>query len=153
MFGPDWNEGCPNCSYWADNFNGIDKHLAARDTAFVLVSRGPLDKLQAYKKRLGWTFRWVSSLGNDFNFDYRVSFRKGEKDKLYNFETIPPHGEENPGISVFRREDGQIYHTYSTYARGLDLLNGTYHLLDITSLGRHEDPERPMSWVKRHDKY
>ena len=153
MFGPDWNEGCPSCSYWSDNFNGIDGHLAARDTAFVLVSRGPLDKLMAYRKRLGWTFRWVSSLGNDFNFDYRVSFKKDEKQKLYNFETIPPHGEENPGISAFRLEDGRVYHTYSTYGRGLDLLNGTYHLLDITSMGRHEDPNRPMSWVKRHDKY
>ncbi len=153
MFGPDWSEGCPSCSYWSDNFNGVDKHLAARDTAFVVVSRGPLDKLQAYKKRMGWTFRWVSSLGNDFNFDYRVSFKKGETERLYNFETITPYGEENPGISTFRREGDDIYHTYSTYGRGLDLLNGTYHLLDITSMGRHEDPKRPMSWVKRHDKY
>ena len=153
MFGPDWNEGCPSCSYWSDNFNGIDKHLAARDTAFVVISRGPLDKLMAYRKRMGWTFRWVSSLGNDFNFDYRVSFKKGEKERLYNNGTIAPYGEETPGLSAFRRKDGQIFHTYSTYGRGLDLLNGAYHLLDITSMGRHEDPERPMSWVKRHDKY
>ena len=153
MFGPDWNEGCPSCSYWSDNFNGIDKHLAARDTAFVVISRGPLDKLMAYRKRMGWTFRWVSSLGNDFNFDYRVSFKKGEKERLYNYGTIAPYGEETPGLSAFRRKDGQIFHTYSTYGRGLDLLNGAYHLLDITSMGRHEDPERPMSWVKRHDKY
>jgi len=154
MFGPDWNEGCPSCSYWSDNFNGIQSHLAARDTAFVVVSRGPLDKLQAYRKRLGWTFRWVSSLNNDFNFDYRVSFRKGEKERLYNFETIPPHGEENPGISAFRREDGQVFHTYSTYGRGLDLLNGAYHLLDITSKGRDEASlPWPMAWVKRNDKY
>jgi predicted dithiol-disulfide oxidoreductase (DUF899 family) len=149
MFGPDWNEACPGCSYWADNFNGIDMHLAARDTSFVAVSRGPLDKLMAYRKRMGWTFRWVSSLGNDFNFDFGVSLRAGDK---YNFGTMDASG-EMPGISAFRREDGQIYRTYSAYARGLDLLNGAYHLLDITSKGRDEDPEHPMSWVRRHDKY
>mgnify|MGYP003340526303 FL=1 len=149
MFGPDWNEACPACSFWADNFNGVDVHLAARDTAFVAVSRGPLDKLMAYRKRMGWTFRWVSSLGSDFNFDYGVSLREGDR---YNYGTIDAKG-EMPGVSAFRREDGRVYHTYSTYARGLDLLNGAYHLLDITSMGRHEDPERPMSWVKRHDKY
>ncbi len=150
MFGPDWNEACPACSYWADNFNGIDMHLAARDTSFVAVSRGPLDKLMAYKKRMGWTFRWVSSLDNDFNFDFGVSLNPGDK---YNFGTMDAKG-EMPGVSAFRREDGAIYRTYSTYARGLDLLNGTYHLLDITSKGRDEG-ELPftMAWLKRHDKY
>ncbi|MBV8392882.1 MAG: DUF899 domain-containing protein, partial [Alphaproteobacteria bacterium] len=148
MFGPDWNEACPACSYWADNFNGIDMHLAARDTSFVAVSRGPLDKLMAYKKRMGWTFRWVSSLGSDFNFDYGVSLKEGDK---YNFGTIDAKG-EMPGVSAFRREDGAVYHTYSTYARGLDLLNGTYHLLDITSKGRDEAGlSFSMAWVKRHD--
>jgi predicted dithiol-disulfide oxidoreductase (DUF899 family) len=150
MFGPDWNEGCPACSFWADNFNGVDAHLAARDTAFVAVSRGPLDKLMAYRKRMGWTFRWVSSLGSDFNFDYGVSLREGDK---YNFGTIDAKG-EMPGVSAFRREEGRVYHTYSTYARGLDLLNGAYHLLDITSKGRDEDGLGfPMAWVRRRDKY
>lgn len=154
MFGPDWNEGCPSCSFWADNYNGVDIHLAHRDTALVAVSRAPLAKLDAYKKRMGWTFRWVSSAGSDFNFDYGASFKPDEQGLQYNFGTIKPYGEETPGISVFRRgDDGAIYHTYSTYARGLDVVNGTYHLLDLTSKGRHEDPNHPMSWVKRHDRY
>jgi predicted dithiol-disulfide oxidoreductase (DUF899 family) len=155
MFGPDWNEGCPSCSFWTDNFNGIDVHLAHRDTAFVLVSRGPIDKLEAYRKRLGWTVRWVSSLNNDFNFDYGVSARPGEKSIDYNFGTQRPNSQEMPGFSAFRRgEDGAIYRTYSTYARGLDVLNGTYHLLDMTSKGRDEDSlSFPMAWVRRHDRY
>ena len=154
MFGPDWNEGCPSCSFWTDNFNGVDVHLAHRDTAFVLVSRAPIGKLEAYKKRMGWTVRWVSSLNNDFNFDYGVSFQPDEEAKKYNLDTVKPYGQENPGLSAFRKgEDGAIYRTYSTYARGLDVLNGTYHLLDMTSKGRDEDPKHPMAWVKRHDRY
>ena len=154
MFGPDWNEGCPSCSFWTDNFNGVDVHLAQRDTAFVLVSRGPIDRLEAYRKRMGWTVRWVSSLNNDFNFDYGVSFKPNEQDATYNLGTMKPYGQETPGLSAFRTgEDGAIYRTYSTYARGLDVLNGAYHLLDMTSKGRDEDPKHPMSWVKRHDKY
>ena len=154
MFGPDWNEGCPSCSFWTDNFNGIDKHLAQRDTAFVLVSRGPIAKLEAYRKRMGWNLRWVSSLDNDFNFDFGVSFKAGETEPKYNFGTTKPYGQETPGLSAFRKdEDGAIYRTYSTYARGLDVLNGAYHLLDMTSKGRDENPDHPMSWVKRHDKY
>jgi predicted dithiol-disulfide oxidoreductase (DUF899 family) len=154
MFGPDWTEGCPSCSFWADNYNGVDIHLAHRDTALVAVSRAPLAKIDAYKTRMGWTFRWVSSAGSDFNFDYGASFKPGEQGLQYNFGTIKPYGEETPGISVFRRaDDGAIYHTYSTYARGLDVVNGTYHLLDLTSKGRDEDPEHPMAWVKRHDRY
>jgi predicted dithiol-disulfide oxidoreductase (DUF899 family) len=154
MFGPDWTEGCPSCSFWADNYNGVDIHLAHRDTALVAVSRAPLAKIDAYKTRMGWTFRWVSSAGSDFNFDHGASFKPGEQGLQYNFGTIKPYGEETPGISVFRRgDDGAIYHTYSTYARGLDVVNGTYHLLDLTSKGRDEDPEHPMAWVKRHDRY
>ncbi len=150
MFGPDWNEACPACSFWADNFNGIDMHLAARDTSFVAVSRGPLDKMMAYKKRTGWSFRWVSSLGSDFNFDYGVSLNPGDK---YNYGTMDAKG-EMPGITAFRREDGAVYRTYSAYARGVDLLNGTYHLLDITSKGRDEAGlPFTMAWLKRHDRY
>ena len=155
MFGPDWNEGCPSCSFWSDNFNGIDAHLAHRDTSFVVVSRAPIAKLEAYRKRMGWTLRWVSSLGSDFNFDYGVSFKPNETALKYNHETMPPYGEEAPGLSAFRRgEDGAIYRTYSTYARGLDVLNGTYHLLDATSKGRDEEGlSFSMAWVRRHDQY
>jgi predicted dithiol-disulfide oxidoreductase (DUF899 family) len=155
MFGADWNEGCPSCSFWSDNFNGIDVHLAHRDTSFVVVSRGPVDKLEAYRKRMGWTFRWVSSLNNDFNFDYGVSFPPDEKEPKYNLDTQAPYGQEAPGLSAFRRgEDGAIYRTYSTYARGLDVLNGAYHLLDMTSKGRDEkELSFSMAWVRRHDRY
>jgi predicted dithiol-disulfide oxidoreductase (DUF899 family) len=155
MFGPDWNEGCPSCSFWTDNFNGIDVHLAHRDTSFALVSRGPIDRLEAYARRMGWNLRWVSSLGNDFNFDFAVSFPPDEQETRYNFDTIKPHGQESPGLSAFRRgDDGAIYRTYSTYARGLDMLNGAYQLLDITSKGRDEDAlPFSMSWVRRHDRY
>ncbi len=154
MFGPDWNEGCPSCSFWTDNFNGVDVHLAHRDTAFVLVSRGPIDKLEAYRKRMGWAVRWVSSLNNDFNFDFGVSFKADEQATKYNLDTMKPYSQENPGLSAFAKgADGAIYRTYSTFARGLDVLNGTYHLLDMTAKGRDEDPERPMSWVRRHDRY
>jgi predicted dithiol-disulfide oxidoreductase (DUF899 family) len=155
MMGPDWEEGCPSCSFWADNYNGVDVHLAHRDTALVAVSRAALAKIDAYKKRMGWTFRWVSSAGSDFNFDYDASFRPDEEGLRYNFGTIKPFGEETPGISAFRRGDGgEIYHTYSTYARGLDMLNSAYHLLDLTSKGRDEqDLPWPMAWVKRHDRY
>jgi len=154
MFGPDWNEGCPSCSFWADNFNGVDVHLAHRDTAFVLVSRAPIAKLEAYRKRMGWTMRWVSSLDNDFNFDFGVSFKPDEQQAKYNLDTVKPYGQENPGLTAFcKGDDGAVYRTYSTYARGLDVLNGAYHLLDMTSKGRDEDPKHPMSWVCRHDRY
>jgi len=154
MFGPDWNEGCPSCSFWSDNFNGIDVHLAHRDTSFVVVSRGPIDRLEAYRKRMGWTFRWVSSLHNDFNFDFGVSFLPDEKAPKYNHDTLAPYGQETPGLSAFRRENGVIYRTYSTYARGLDMLNGAYQLLDITSKGRDEKAlSFSMAWVRRHDRY
>ena len=155
MFGPDWNEGCPSCSFWSDNFNGIDVHLAHRDTSFVLVSRGPIDKLEAYRKRMGWKLRWVSSLGSDFNFDFGVSFAPDEQGPKYNFGTIKPPGQEMPGLSAFRRgEAGEVYRTYSTYSRGLDVLNGAYQLLDMTSKGRDEDGLAfSMTWLRRHDSY
>ncbi len=154
MFGPDYEEGCPSCSFWTDNFEGIEGHLAARDTAFVLVSRGPLDRILAYRKRMGWTFRWVSSLANDFNYDYGVSRRPGEKLLDYNFSTIQRDVDEHPGISTFIKQDGAIFHTYSVYARGIDVVNGAYQLLDLTAKGRDEDSlPWPMAWVRRHDKY
>jgi len=158
MLGPDWEEGCPSCSFWADNYNGTDIHLAHRDTALIAVSRAPIARIEAYKKRMGWTFRWVSSAGSDFNFDFGVSFdpaKRVEGELNYNFGTTTFGGEEAPGLSAFRRgEDGEIYHTYSTYARGLDMFNAAYHLLDLTSKGRDEAGlPWPMAWVKRHDRY
>jgi predicted dithiol-disulfide oxidoreductase (DUF899 family) len=158
MLGPDWEEGCPSCSFWADNYNGVDVHLAHRDTALVAIARAPLARIEAYRKRMGWTFRWVSSAGNDFNFDFGVSFdpaKRVEGERNYNYGSSTFAGEEAPGISAFRRgEDGAVYHTYSTYGRGLDMLNGAYHLLDLTSKGRDEAGlPWPMAWVNRHDRY
>lgn len=154
MFGPDYEEGCPSCSYWADNFVGIVPHLAARDTALALVSRAPLARFEPYRKRMGWNLRWVSSAGSDFNFDYGVSKRPEEKVLPYNYGTIERKFDEHPGISAFIRQDGAIFHTYSTYARGLDAVNGAYQLLDLTAKGRHEEGlPYPMAWVRRHDRY
>jgi predicted dithiol-disulfide oxidoreductase (DUF899 family) len=158
MFHPDWTTGCKSCSFWADNYDGAVDHLAARDTALVAISRAPLDKLQAFKARMGWRFPWVSTVGDDFNHDFAVSFTKDEiasKEKLYNFGTRAFGGEEAPGISVFARNDAeQIFRTYSCYSRGLDMLNGAYHLLDLTPKGRDEDTlSHPMSWVRLHDEY
>ena len=156
MLGPDWKEGCPSCSFWADNYNGIDVHLAHRDTALVAISRAPLVSIEAYRKRMGWSFRWVSSAGSDFNFDFGVSFPPGPREvPNYNFGTVKFGGEEAPGFSEFRRgDDGAVYHTYSTYSRGIDALNGTYQMLDLTSKGRDESGlPYPMAWVRRHDQY
>jgi len=157
MFGPDWEEGCKSCSYVADHFNGANWHLPQRDVTLVAVSRAPLSKLEAYKKRMGWRFKWLSSHGNDFNFDYHVSFTKedDEKNKVYyNYRTAEFISDELPGLSVFyKNEDGDIFHTYSTYARGLDILMGTYNFLDLVPKGRDENPDSPMDWVRRHDQY
>ena len=156
MFGPDWNEGCPSCSFWADNYDGIVVHLQHRDVSLVAISRAPLEKLEAYKKRMGWSFEWVSSFHNDFNRDYQVSFTpKEQKTAVYNYKPEGFGSSEAPGISVFAKgEDGQIFHTYSCYARGLDAFNGAYQLLDIVPKGRDEQGlPYPMAWVRRHDKY
>jgi len=158
MYGPDWDEGCPSCSFWADNFNGIDIHLKHRDITMIAVSRAPFKTLDAYKKRMGWSFKWVSSLGTDFNYDYHVSFtpeemEKGEVD--YNYETRGFPSEEGPGISVFfKNEHGDVFHTYSCYARGLDMLNGAYHYMDLAPNGRDEaDLPYSMAWLSRRDQY
>ncbi len=156
MYGTDWTEGCPSCSFWADNYNGVDIHLAHRDTALVVVSLAPLAKLDAYKKRLGWSFRWVSSAPSDFNVDFNVTLPVPKGDKAnYNYDTVNFGTGEAPGLSAFRKgDDGAIYHTYSTYSRGLDMFNGTYHMLDLTSKGRDEAGlPWPMAWVRRHDSY
>lgn len=158
MYGPDWDEGCPSCSFWADSFDGFVVHLAHRDVTMVAVSRAPLDRLEAYKKRMGWRFKWVSSLGTDFNRDFDVSFTPEEMQKgemFYNYEMRGFPSEEAPGVSVFFKDDaGDIFHTYSCYARGLDMLNGAYHYLDLVPKGRDEaDLPYGMAWLRRHDQY
>jgi len=156
MFGPEWAEGCPSCSFWADNYNGITTHLKHRDVSLVVISKAPFEKLEAYKQRMGWNFKWVSSFGNEFNRDYHVSFTPREKDAAYyNFERRGFPSTEAPGISVFLKDDkGNVFHTYSCYARGLDMLNGAYHHLDLVPKGRDEQGlPHPMSWVRRHDSY
>jgi predicted dithiol-disulfide oxidoreductase (DUF899 family) len=157
MFDPSWDEGCKSCSLLADTFNGGSLHLPARDASFVAVSRAPLAKLQAYEKRMGWTFMWVSSAETDFNYDYHVSFRQEDRDAgtiEYNYEQKAFPLSEAPGLSVFLRDGDDVLHTYSTYARGLDILISTYDYLDLTPLGRNEkDLPYTMSWVRRHDEY
>ena len=158
MFGPDWEEGCKSCSYLADHFDGANWHLRHRDASFVVISRAPLPKLGAYKKRMGWRFKWVSSYGNDFNFDYHVSATEEEQAKgkmHYNYQVQEWVNEEMPGLSVFHKdEEGDVFHTYSTYARGLDILVGAYNFLDLVPKGRDEDDlDFTMEWVRRHDQY
>jgi len=158
MFGPDWAEGCPSCSMVADNFDGALVHLAHRDTTLNMVSRSPIAKIEAFKKRMGWNCRWVSSYHNTFNWDYHVSFTKEEMEKgemYYNFGVNRFPSNEAPGMSVFYKDgSGSIFHTYSTFARGAEALLGTYNLLDMTPKGRDED-QLPftMAWVRHHDRY
>jgi len=158
MFGPEWEEGCPGCSYESDHFDGAITHLANRDTTLVAVSRAPLAKIAPFKKRMGWNFNWVSSFGGDFNFDYHVSFTKEEMaagKAQYNYGTRAFPKDEGPGVSVFYKDaTGDIFHTYSSFARGLDIMLGTYNLLDMTPKGRDEAAlASPMGWVRHHDRY
>ncbi len=158
MYGEGWGEGCPSCSFWADNVNGTTVHMKHRDAAFVAVSNAPLEEVEAYRKRMGWDFKWVSSFGTDFNRDYHVSFTEEERaggSVYYNYGDSNFPAGEAPGVSVFRRHsDGQVYHTYSCYARGLDSLNGTYHYIDLLPKGRDEEAlSFPMAWLRRHDAY
>ena len=159
MFDPSWDAGCKSCSFWADNFNGIDVHLKHRDVTFLAISRAPYSKLEAYRKRMDWSFKWVSSFGSDFNFDFGVSFTpeqlaKGEA--LQNYGSSASFGSETVGISVFCKDgNGHVFHTYSCYSRGVDMLNGAYHYLDLTPKGRDEANQgsNPQAWVRRHDEY
>jgi predicted dithiol-disulfide oxidoreductase (DUF899 family) len=157
MLEPGWREGCPGCSYVSDHFDGAMPHLAQRDTAFVAVSGAPLAAIEAFKKRMGWKFRWLSSFGSDFNYDFRASFRLediGNKAVSVNFAGPPKDEEPIPGLSTFILEDGLVLHAYSTFKRGVDQLMNTYNLLDLTPLGRHEEGlSYPTAWVKHHDKY
>jgi predicted dithiol-disulfide oxidoreductase (DUF899 family) len=159
MFHPDWKEGCPSCSFVSDHLDGARAHLAARDVTLTMVSRAPLAKIEAFKKRMGWHFKWVSSFGSDFNFDYHVSFAPEQKvggkvDYNYTMQEFP--SDEGPGLSVFYKDpiSSEIFHTYSTFARGLDPLVGTYTLLDLVPKGRDEDDLAfSMQWVRHHDRY
>ena len=158
MFDPEWDEGCKSCSFWADNFNGIDIHLAHRDVRFVAISRAPLVKLEAYRKRMGWSFKWLSSFGSDFNHDHYVTFTPEEMATgtgLHNYTRTTPPISEMVGVSVFYKDEkGRIFHTYSTYSRGVDMLNVAYHYLDLAPKGRVEDKlSYTQEWVRRHDQY
>jgi len=158
MFAPDWESGCKSCSFWADNFERNVVHLAQRDVTLIAVSRAPVQKLDAFRQRMGWTFKWVSSAGNDFNFDFHVSFAPEiveQEETYYNYAWGKSPLAERPGISVFYKDAaGEIFHTYSCYARGLDMMNAAYHYLDLVPNGRNEAGEPyPMAWVRYRDSY
>ena len=159
MLGPGWEAGCPSCSLIADHFDGATIHLAQRDIAFAVVSRAPLPEIEKFKARMGWQFKWLSSFGSDFNADYQVSVSPQEKASgkvLYNYEIIEKFpSEERPGASVFfKNPAGEIFHTYSTYGRGLDILIGAYNLIDLVPKGRDESGLAfSMAWVRHHDRY
>ncbi|MGE5706453.1 MAG: DUF899 domain-containing protein [Nitrososphaerales archaeon] len=158
MFDPSWEAGCLHCSFWADNFNGIIVHLNHRDTSMIAVSRAPYSKLAVYRKRMGWDFKWVSSYDTDFNFDYHMSFTQEElvkKKAFYNLVAQDTSSPEREGVSVFYKDPaGRIFHTYSAYARGIDMLNVAYHYLDLVPKGRDEaDHEFRQFWVRRHNEY
>lgn len=152
MFGADWEEGCKSCSFWADNFERSVVHLAHRDVTLVAISRAPLAKLHAFRARMGWTFDWVSSGNTDFNQDHFVSF--DGPGGTYNYQPRTGEMKELPGFSVFAREGDEVFHTYSTYSRGLDSMNATYQILDLVPKGRDEEAlPYPMSWLRHRDKY
>lgn len=158
MFDPSWEAGCKSCSFWADNYQGIAPHLRARDVNLVTISRAPLAKLEAFKQRMGWNFKWVSSFHSDFNYDFHVSFtpeQLASGNVYYNFREGRFPVAEAPGASVFYKdESGAIFHTYSCYSRGIDILNGAYHYLDLVPKGRDEDSlQYSMSWLRLHDQY
>ncbi len=162
MFEPTWEEGCKSCSHFADNFDGSVVHLGARDTAVAVISRAPLAKIEAFQKRMGWKFPWLSSYANDFNYDFHVTLDEAAGSVEYNFanaaELVQAHKlwttkGELPGLSVFVREGDSVFHTYSTYGRGLDLFLNTYNFLDVTPFGRQEENDRTQGWIRHHDRY
>lgn len=158
MFAPEWEQGCPHCSFWADNFNEIIVHLRQRDTNMVAISRAPLEKIEAFKKRMGWNFHWISSFQSDFNYDYGVSFKKEDVQNgkaIYNYTGAENAATDREGVSVFYKdENDSLFHTYSSYARGIDILNTAYNYLDLLPKGRDEDGLKfTQEWVRHHDKY
>ncbi len=156
MFDPAWDAGCPHCSRWADSFNGAIVHMNQRDVTMVVISRAPFEKLSAYQRRMGWTFKWLSSFDSDFNIDYQVSFSPEEvarKQAFYNYTVQDPGVAQREGVSVFYLgPDGRLFHTYSTYARGIDAFDVDYQYLDLVPKGRDEQDRGPF-WVRRHDEY
>jgi predicted dithiol-disulfide oxidoreductase (DUF899 family) len=156
MFAPESEEGCKHCSFWADHFDPMGVHLNHRDISFAAISRAPLAKLESFRKRMGWKFNWVSSGGNDFNYDFNVSFTPQQIQNgaaVYNYAKGENDMSDREGASVFHKDDrGAIFHTYSTFARGIDLLNGTYNFIDLTPKGRDEG-DSPQHWVRYHDRY
>jgi predicted dithiol-disulfide oxidoreductase (DUF899 family) len=158
MFAPEWDAGCKHCSFWADNLEGIGIHLAHRDVMMVAISRAPLAKIEAFRERMGWTFEWVSSFGSRFNYDYGVSFTPEAlrgAGAPYNYTQRETRLTDQPGVSTFYKDPaGAVFHTYSTYARGIDILNGAYNYLDLVPKGRDEDAlDFKQSWVRYHDEY
>lgn len=155
MFAPGWEQGCPSCSYMADHTDGMNLHLSHHDVTMVAVSRAPLAEIERYRKRMGWQFRWVSSNGSPFNYDFRVSFTPEEVASGhidYNFGEWQETGEEWPGVSAFFKDEaGDVFHTYSTFGRGVEVMMGTYAMLDLMPKGRNE--AEGMEWVRRHDRY
>ena len=156
MFSPANEAGCAHCSFWADHYDGMAAHLAHRDVSFVVVSRAPLPKIEAFRQRMGWHFKWVSAGDTDFNYDYQASFRPEDikaGTANYNYAPVTANMADREGVSVFYRDAaGAVYHTYSTYARGIDIVNGTYNFLDLVPKGRDEG-SKPQSWVRHHDRY
>jgi predicted dithiol-disulfide oxidoreductase (DUF899 family) len=157
MFAPGWEQGCPSCSFVSDHIDGANWHLPQRDVTLLAVSRAPLAEIEAFRERMGWRFKWVSSHDNDFNYDFHVSFTKEElaKGKVrYNYDLVEGY-DELPGLSVFYKdENGDVFHTYSGYARGLDMLIGAYNYLDLAPKGRDEAAlPWSMAWVRHHDRY
>ena len=156
MFPPEWEAGCPHCSFWADSFNDVIVHLNYHDVTMVVISRAKQEKLAAYKKRMGWSFDWLSSHGSDFNYDYYASFTPEElakKDGYFNYRHQNPGMTDREGMSVFYKDpSGEIFHTYSTYARGIDIVNSAYNIFDMTPKGRDEGG-RNQYWIRRHDEY
>jgi len=157
MFGPGWKEGCAHCSFWADHYDSVSPHIGQRDTAFAVVSRAPWKEIEPFKKRMGWKFKWVSSFGTDFNFDFNVSFTPEQLKSgkaIYNFAALDMEIDEREGVSAFYKDkEDKIYRTYSSYARGIDLMNTTYNFLDLTAKGRDENAESPQDWVRYKDEY
>ena len=158
MFGPEADEGCPICSFWADGYDGVIAHIQQRDTAFVAVSSAPLQEIETFEQKMGWSFDWVSAEGSDFNQDFQVTFTDEQMAAglmHYNYRQTSFPAQEAPGISIFcKGEDGSVYHTYSCYSRGLDMMNVTYQYLDLLPKGRAEDAlPHPMAWVRRRNEY
>ena len=157
MYPPDWEEGCLHCSFWADHYDAMQVHLNHRDVTFAVISRAPLAKISEFQQRMGWKFTWLSSFHTDFNYDFGASFTPQDVEsgtKVFNFGTMEPRMSDREGASVFYKDEtGAIFHTYSSYARGIDMLNTTYQWLDLVPKGRNEDPADAQSWVRHHDRY